>query len=374
MNDFIARLRANPMLAAGVAGLIWIMPMLLFRGAHGITALMNAVSFMVAMLVITIPFRTISLRTVASMLLMGGGAMGIALLVAWFNTLIFGNGAIREIVQPPLEEFLYLLPVAIVLFRWRYSAVWTLGACDVLLMLAACGAGFGMAEEAAIRQKLGWTEAFAWLPVAELAGDRIRGYHLANGHAEWAALAGACLGIALVFRNRREIAIPIAIAGIGLGTMDHLTLNMWDKSEFGFGAFKFLLGGGYVTLIAFIAAVVAALVVDWMVLYGKLRPSWVMTEPPVKDMTSAGWAARLDWRSFVFAAHYLDKTPEKDKWMPQRMLNYMFHRLAGRKAIADGKLVAGQPGNVEPEAQDFTPGAEAPPTEDAAPAAPEADK
>jgi hypothetical protein len=352
MNDFVAKLRANPSLAAGVGALVWVLPMLLFTGANGFAALMNAVGLMVVLVAVTMPFRTISLRAVASLFLMGGGAMGFALLGAWFNSMVFGNGPVRAISQPPLEEFLFLLPVAVVLFRWRFNALWTLGACDLMLMAAACGAGFAMVEEAFIRQKMGWLNAFSWLPIAELAGDRIRGYHVANGHAIWATLAGASVGMALVFRHRKEIALPLMIAGIGIGTIDHLALNMRDKANIDLSIFNFLLGNGYVTSFLFIAAVIAAMAVDWMVLYGKLRPPLLPTEPPVKGMNTLGWAAQLDLRSMVFAGHYLAVTPEKDKWMPQRMINFLFLRQTARKKINEGKL---SPDASEPPAESEAP-------------------
>jgi RsiW-degrading membrane proteinase PrsW (M82 family) len=65
------------------------------------------------------------------------------------------------------------------------------------LLAVACGAGFGLVEDAYIRHAAAWGQTIAVLPLTEVNGDR-----LVVGHAIWTAAAGGTLGIALLLLGR----------------------------------------------------------------------------------------------------------------------------------------------------------------------------
>lgn len=160
--------------AVGVT--VWLGLTLAKTGTGGVAAIWTNLLFLIPLLVLCGATRTVSGRQLLSLCLIGGFMMGVALTV--INAVAPAPGtAARDFVVPVIEETCKIAPVLFLLWRWRTSRIFTLAATDVLLMAAACGAGFGVVEDAYIRSRFGWSDHLAWLPVTEITGGRIIAGH-----------------------------------------------------------------------------------------------------------------------------------------------------------------------------------------------------
>src|ERR1700730_1017962 len=138
-------------LVAWAGAAFWLLVMIVSYGTGGIVALWTALVFMVALIVLTSATRTVSIRQVTSLFLLGGFTMGLVYVVAQF----IPHTPLRAFMVPPMEETFKIAPVLFVLWRGRNSTTWTLGVTDVMLLAAASGVGFGMVADAYIRHTRG---------------------------------------------------------------------------------------------------------------------------------------------------------------------------------------------------------------------------
>jgi hypothetical protein len=172
----------------------------------------------------------------------GCGALAVVVEYAWTRVYAHVTGAaVYEVVgtasstvDPFVEEIAKVVPL--VLLAWGARARWQRGLTDYLLLGAATGAGFGLAEAVmrfgtragtAIRMSDGWVLPISlspptiptpgavmgsWLP-APAGGDGFLSLSAGPGtnlHLAWSALAG--LGVGFVVRGRG----PVRLLGPGL--------------------------------------------------------------------------------------------------------------------------------------------------------------
>jgi RsiW-degrading membrane proteinase PrsW (M82 family) len=287
---------------AGVA--VWLLVMIVSYGTGGIVALWTALVFMVVLIVLTSATRTVSIRQVTSLFLLGGFTMGLAYVVAQF----IPHSALRDFVVPPMEELFKIAPVLFVLWRWRRSTTWTLGVTDVMLLAAASGVGFGMVEDAFIRHNRGWPAHIDWLPLTEITGGR-----LIVGHGIWTALAGITLGLALLLRSRRELAIGLGASGFLWSTLDHIANNFGVNQGEAFGNFlNGITGQGWVTFYLFVVGVAIAIGFDLYIIHVQL-PKFPECKLPRFQNGVSGlktmWAFLVDRRALAYVLFRYRRAP-----------------------------------------------------------------
>jgi hypothetical protein len=165
-----------------------------------------------------------------------------------------------------MEEMFKIAPVLFVLWRGRRSTTWTLGVTDLTLMAAASGVGFGMVEDAYIRHNHGWPAHIDWLPLTEITGGR-----LIVGHGIWTALAGITLGLALLLRSRRGLAIGLGASGFLWSVLDHIANNFGVGQRGALATFlNGITGQGWVTFYLFVVGVAIAVGFDLYIIHVQL--------------------------------------------------------------------------------------------------------
>jgi RsiW-degrading membrane proteinase PrsW (M82 family) len=259
------------MLIFWVGVTFWIGNMIVHTGSSGTAALWASLYFLTEMVVITSATRTITLDLVAAVYCLGGAMMG----VMWLISLVFTSfvpspdAVSRQFFVPIMEESLKLAPVVFILWRHRASRLWTMGASDILLMGAASGAGFQLVDEAYIRVALGPLRTLEWFPLT-----RINGATLTVGLGTWTALAGATLGLALLWRPRRPIFQLLAGGGLLWSIIDHSHHNYGvDRRGVSVDLFNFVTGHGWIAFYLFVLAVILVVASDLYVVHGTLSSS-----------------------------------------------------------------------------------------------------
>jgi len=277
---------------AGVT--FWLGNMIVHTGSFGIAELRASLSFVAELVILTSATRTVSLSRVAALYCCGGTMMGVVWLISTgFAVFVPSPDAVsRQFFVPILEESLKLAPVLFLLWRGRRSRSWSMGASDIMLLGAASGGGFGLVEEAYFHLHYGPTPALDWLQLT-----RINGPTLTFGHSTWSALAGATLGLALLWRPRKPFNYLLAWSGLFWSILDHAHHNYAiDRTGFSVDLLNFVAGYGWISLYLFVPAVIAVLASDLYVVHATLAGS-----PELKLPVIRGWEdGKRAWR-FVLA-------------------------------------------------------------------------
>lgn len=239
---------------AGVA--FWIGNMWVQTGSAAMVALWASFAFLVEMVVLTSATRTIRLSQVAKFCCLGGAMMSVVWLMDYGFTMFQPNfGISREFFTPFVEETMKIAPVAVYVWLQRQTRARSLGASDVFLMAAASGAGFGLVEDAYVQHRFG-----AWHPATLMPTTAVMGASMTAGHQIWAALAGASLGLALLWRPRKPFAFVLGLSGIVCSMIDHFRNNFGVGRS---GAVVTLLnwvgGRGWFVIYLFVIGVIAVL-------------------------------------------------------------------------------------------------------------------
>lgn len=296
--------------AGGV--LVWVVAMFIVGGGKAITAIWTNALFLVPLVLVGSVVRTVGLRTIAVMCFAGGALMGVMYLVAQFLGPLLGSSGRRAFVMPLLEELLKVLPVLGFVWQGRRTYTWTIGATDVLLLAAASGAGFGVVEDAHIRAHSGWPGQIDWLPVTELISGR-----LIVGHAIWAALAGAMIGLALLLWTRRPalVAIIVGTSGFALAVLDHASNNYGVGASGWIATFlNFVTANGWIALTLFFATAITCVAVDAWILFRRFPEERRYLVPPrlpgVQGLRDA-WGFILDRRALAFVRYRSGAVPQR---------------------------------------------------------------
>jgi hypothetical protein len=283
---------------AGAA--VWLLVMIVSYGAGGIVALWTALLFMAALIVLTSATRTVSIRQVISLFLLGGFTMGMMYVVAQF----IPHSSLRDFVVPPTEELFKIAPVLFLLWRGRRSSTWTLGVTDVMLLAAASGVGFGMVEDAYIRHYRSWPAHIDWLPLTEITGGR-----LIVGHGIWTILAGTTLGFALLLHSRPKLAVWLGASGFLWSALDHIANNFGVNRGGALADFlNGITGHGWVTFYLFVVGVGIAIGFDLYIIHGQLpnfpELQWPRLQGGISGLQTM-WAFLIDRRALAYVLfHY----------------------------------------------------------------------
>ena len=295
--------------AGGV--LIWVVAMFIVGGGKAITAIWTNALFLVPLVLVGSLVRTVGVRSIALMGFAGGALMGVMYLLAQFLGPLLGTG-LRPFVMPFLEELLKILPVLGFVWLGRRTYTWAIGATDLLLLAAASGVGFGVVEDAYIRAHSGWPDQIGWLPVTEIISGR-----LIVGHAIWAALAGATIGLALLLRAQRSafVMVLVGASGFAVAVLDHIANNYGGGRSDGFaGVLNFLTAKGWIALTLFFAAAITCVAVDAWIVYRRPPNDPSFPLPPRGDGSrglAEAWQFMLDRRARAFVRFRLRRTPRR---------------------------------------------------------------
>ncbi|MDS1271788.1 PrsW family glutamic-type intramembrane protease [Lipingzhangella sp. LS1_29] len=254
-------------------------------------------------------------------------------------------------IAGPTEEPLKLVPLLALLIFARNRAR-RFGVVDHTLLGAACGAGFGVAENAVrgtVEQgvlPLGFWEAFTDLSEAAAhnyslftlfpgwAGDHVVE---SSGHAVWTGLVAG--GIALMVRYRPVLFAPLPMLVLAWVTLDHMAWN--DHVSLGtllppeLGLIHELTGSGMAARPALLVLVLLGVYLDYRVVvhyHSQLPPIPHVGEPPrtvslavVSNIVSD---LRFQTRTLFRAPPY---HPRSMMFVRRRReLAYGIHRAAGR--------------------------------------------
>jgi hypothetical protein len=233
------------------------------------------------------------------------------LISAVFTSFVPSPDAVsRQFFVPFMEESLKLAPVAFMLWRGRRSRTWSIAASDIMLLGAASGAGFGLVEEAFFHHRYGPTRAVALFPLT-----RINGATLTVGHGTWTALAGATLGLALLWRPRRPLRYLLAGSGLLWSIIDHSHHNYGiDRSGISVDLFNFVTGHGWLSLDFFVIALIAVLAADLNVIH-RVLPPLPELKTPLANLLSPGkgvlstWEFLLTKRALAFVTFRYKQAP-----------------------------------------------------------------
>lgn len=294
LPSFSARLSTRQIIVIGGVAL-WLGSMLVKTGGSGVIALATAVLFLVGLICLGSATRTVTLRQLVWLFLMGGAMMG----VGYIGGLVAPDYPANAFVIPPMEETLKLAPVLWIVWRGRKARTWSMGITDVMLMGAASGAGFGMVEDAYIRHAVGWTAHVAWLPLTEISGGR-----LIVGHSIWTALAGMMMGWALMLRNRGMRAVGVGVCGYAWSILDHAANNYAvHVSGWSANLLNGITGYGWISLYLFVIGVIAAIAMDLYIIHKappRLPELEVSSLGSPRDRMNAFWTMMLAQRMLAF--------------------------------------------------------------------------
>ena len=309
----------------GIAAVaLWLTSIVLATGQSALVAGYTALMFLVPLVIVGALSRSVSVRQIVTFVLWGGAVVGLALLAIGLYQVFapdrFATPA--SFVVPAIEESLKLLPVVAFLWLRRRGRTWGLGATDVLLLAAAVGASVGFVEDSYIRSNHRWEGQLAFLPVTELIAQ---GTRVIAGHAIWTSIGGATLGLALLIRRRRLLAIVIGASGTVWAWLDHSTNNY--LAGLGRAAsrdaladvLRALTAHGYTSIYLFLGLVLAAIAADRFVLFRARTgaPAW----PSIRNVSGAlhGWTWYLfrashgmgfvRWQLLQFAGSPADRMP-----------------------------------------------------------------
>lgn len=206
----------------------------------------------------------------------------------------------RLIAVPGIEEVLKLVPILLFLWFVRGNRIWTVGPTDLFVLGAAAGVGFGLVEDAYIRDRFGWGDSVNWLPLAEITAGRV-----IAGHAVWTSLAAVTVGFGLLLRNRGMVAIVVGASGVVWTIFDHAANNYQSVHRGGTAdAVHTLTAHGWISIWAVVATGIAAVGIDLWIQGRTLPPLEELRQPP--GLTLGTWAYRLARRALATAAfqHY----------------------------------------------------------------------
>ena len=289
-----------------VAAIVWIATIAFATGASIVPAAATAFAFLIPLTAISLVSRTVGFRLQLSFFLWGGFMLACALLaIDLFGLVDARNDTLRNYVVPLLEELAKLVPLLLFLLIRRRDRAWTLGAADILVLAATTGAAFGFVEDAYLRHASSWSEGYAWLPVTSLVDFKER---LVAGHAIWAGISGGALGLAILWRSRPRIALPLAVVGFLWSWLDHAANNQLaiggrDGSNVVVSVWRTIEGNGFFSVYLFIGLVALAVIADrWA-----LRSAGPLAAPALPPSTAI--LERWRWirarRALAFAAWQL---------------------------------------------------------------------
>jgi RsiW-degrading membrane proteinase PrsW (M82 family) len=263
LGDSVVPLRLGIVVVAAV---LWLATIALETGAAIAPAAATAIAFLVPLTAISLVSRSLGFRLQLSFFLWGGLIIAIALLsIDVFQVVDPRNDSLRNYVIPFLEETLKLLPLLVFVFLRRRDRAWTVGVMDVLLLAATTGVAFGFVEDAYIRNTSHWSEGFSWLPVTSLVDAKQR---LVAGHAIWTGIAGGTIGLALLWRRRPTLAVPLGLVGFLWSWLDHAANNQLAtggrdaSSNVVVSVWRVIEGNGFFSVYLFLALVAIAIVAD----------------------------------------------------------------------------------------------------------------
>lgn len=281
-------------------------------GFPALIALAYNATFVIPLMIVSRANTTIPLATTGTITLCGASMMGIAGLVGvTLQNSLGANNVFLPFLTGTLEETLKLLPVVILLWRGRKFSSYTIGTTDILLLGIACGAGFGVVEDA-FMHAAAWQSDVRWLPSTEVINGR-----MIAGDSIWTGLAAGTIGIAFMMRHRTGW-ILLAPVGLLWAMLDHITYNYAStRPDLSGTILNWITGNGYLTIALFIACFSAAFLLDRFILFKILPKVSEFKIPSSKEASESlenVWEFVLDRRRLAYAYYkYSHRTGEAQR-------------------------------------------------------------
>lgn len=294
-----------------IGAALWLFITISKTGGGGITATWTSMLFVAELTLLTGLTRSLRTRSIVRAFLIGGFMMTLAIAASMVFQVFVSDiySPVRDVFVPLMEEAFKIAPVVFVLWRWRDTRGWSLGATDVLVLAVACGAGFGLVEDAYIRHAAEWGQTIALLPLTEVNGDR-----LVVGHAIWTAAAGGTLGIALLLLGRTARGWALGSIGFVIAALTHMANNLTADGHGGLtNAIDKITMKGHLVFWVFILVVVGSIAIDLLVTRVKLPKADELKPPPVgSDLEALRARSAFDRerRALAFAAFRFDRGSE----------------------------------------------------------------
>jgi len=287
--------------------ILWILPIFFFTEVTGIAWFSFNIAFLINLILVTTFVRSVSLHKLVLCFFTGGLLAGLVLAMEVALGSVFREPSLqRFLITVPLEELAKLLAVVIIVWRGRKFSAWTLGATDYLLMGAAVGAGFTIAEDSFMHAQNHMLNNLSLLmPASEFVNNRI-----VCGHAAWTALSAATLGVAALFKHEKRIALPCLLIGFVVATLDHMAQNVGMLFN---GAFNTMVLNGYIALVLFAIALLSVILIDSSVSLKNLPAAKEFKFPRRKDRKeplTALWDCIIDLRRLNYSYFRYKQYPE----------------------------------------------------------------
>lgn len=237
-------------------------------------------------------FGGVFCASIAYFLLMGLSLIGIGY-----------SSPIRPLAVAIVDGALMLAPLFLLLRRVGVGIL-LLGATDLTLMAAACGTGYGFIEHAHIAHRMPSVHFLAWLPLSGIATTPRDGTWMLNTHGVLCGLAGATLGLGLLFSSKGKPALILGASGFVIAFLDHLFIGNLAHDWSGAIALVLaaIVGWGWLTLGLFIAVVICAIAVDAYIINKKTPERVRPLAGQGASFTKDRWDTQLEMRAVAFGA------------------------------------------------------------------------
>jgi RsiW-degrading membrane proteinase PrsW (M82 family) len=273
--------------------ILWLGVLLWRGGAAGGAAFRNTALFLFVLLFLTSATRSLIVRRLMPPFFLGGLLMCVMLPAIY----ALQDVAIGDFILPPVEEMLKLVPVLLILRRGAQSESWTLGATDVLLVAAVTAAGFNLAEQTYLGPSDGPEPG-----LYGLLGSHLNHSRLSAGHIAWSSLAGATIGLGLLWRSKRWLAPLVGVSGLCLSIIDHVASNY--RTGHNDRLATMLRAGtidGWLVCYLAVAGFVLAIAIDFYINHATLPELPELEEPLGLESLRGSWRFALGKRALAHA-------------------------------------------------------------------------
>lgn len=193
--------------------------------------LLRQAATVIALILLSLPARTLGWQPVAGAALVG--FLAVPALARVIGVPIVESLGVDSLLAtafwvPLTEEALKTLPVLVLVLVAVRSRTARPAAVDIAVVGAASGAGFSLLEDLQYGRSLGESGSLPPLSWVFPTIDEVHGYggtQIAAGHAIWTALIALGLGITVLYRRRTRLAwaaLPVAFVIV---VAEHALLN-----------------------------------------------------------------------------------------------------------------------------------------------------
>lgn len=175
------------------------------------------------LMLVTFPFRTLRVRHVLRLWLLGFFPVMATILLLVRLTEGFAEGNLRTaFIVPITEELVKLAPLLVIIAATRMQKTTEPAIVDFVIGGFAIGAGFGLHEDGLwVRDIAGGFDGSWW---GRIFPNYLNDDPFVVAHPGWTALVGLGIGLCWHFRTAR-FAWLLGFAPLAVATLDHISIN-----------------------------------------------------------------------------------------------------------------------------------------------------